>query len=593
MAIATCFAAMVSCTDTWDEHYNGNSGSATETLMESIEKNTPDFAKVIKAVKFDRELSSDNSYTVWAPLNVNTDSLLALAKTDSADVVNGFIKNHMARYTVLMNGNDENINLINNKKTVFTKDKFASSNLISDKQNMLCTNGILHVIDNTAPFNMNLFEVIKKQYRDSKFAYKDSVGGSLYTFLRKYDADSLDQEKSVSRGYDSYGEKIWVDSVVIRNNTVLKNVDALIYEEDSNYLAIIPSPEAYYKRFKTYKKLLHFNKSLNKNMAVDGKDVCDSLANHYASMFAMNDLFYNVSDNKHIEDSLKSTTYGTWMPYTNVYYRKDKNGQLKATHDILAGLTPVSCSNGTAYLTDEYPISVTEQNFYEIPLYLQPSLLALNTDKKSAGYTQNTNTLVSLSDVYQSGTYKEYAKKTIVKVDSVTGEETTEVVDDPDNYTVRPYNFFNYKLTKASTSTYYAFWIPYILSGTYDISIVTVPLWAINGFNNATNDGKFNSFKVNIFERDDNGDYPVSTSPTYSFDPANGEQYFTTNPENKVDTTYIGEYTFKNTYYGRGTTEDTNGVMIQIAPKRRDQMLLSKIIFTPKFSKEDEDASNN
>lgn len=576
---------MLSCTDSWDEHFSGSTGNPTGSLMESIEKSAPDFAKVVKAVKYDRELSSDNSFTVWAPLNINTDSLLAL---DSADVVNGFIKNHMARYSVLMNGDDQNVVLINNKKALFTSSKFASSNVV--EENLPCTNGVLHVIDNSTPYSMNIFEAIKEQYKKSSFALKDSVGGSLYTFLRKYDADSLDEKKSVSRGYDSYGNKIWVDSVVIRNNTVLKNVWALIYEEDSNYIAIIPSPEAFNKRFNEYKKLLNFNQDLNKNKAIDGKDVCDSLAKHYANMFAMNDLFYNVSENKYMEDSLKSTTYGTWLPSTNVYYRKDVKGQLRPTHDILAGLTPTKCSNGTVYYVDEYPMSVLEQNFYGYSLFLQPALLAHNTDKKNAAYTQNTNLDVSTNDVLRQGTYKEYAKKTVTSVDPETGEEITTVEDDSTNYTVRDYTFFEYRLTKSASNTYYSFFIPYVLSGTYDISLVTVAAWGKDGFADATPSENGESFKVRMFERDDKGEYPVLTSPTYTF-LHDGSDTYTTNPENKVDTTYIGEYTFKNTYYGRGTTEDSNGVMIQIFPTRRTQMLLSKIILTPKL-KEDEETAN-
>ena len=87
-------AAMISCTDTWDDHYDSASMSGFNgTTMQAIEKNAPDFAAVIKAVGFDRELNSDNVYTIWAPMSFNKDSILEVAKKDSAAVVDRFIKN--------------------------------------------------------------------------------------------------------------------------------------------------------------------------------------------------------------------------------------------------------------------------------------------------------------------------------------------------------------------------------------------------------------------------------------------------------------------------------------------------------------------
>ena len=190
IAVVSSVVAMASCSDTWDEHYSGQGiGLGDKTLMQSIEDNAPDFAKVIKAVKYDRELNSDNSYTVWAPQHFNLDSVLALAQTDSARVVTGFIKNHIARYAVPMDGSEKTITLINNKYSTFNASKFANSDLL--KSNIACSNGILHVIDNCFSYKRNIFELLQHQYEISDYAFKDDAGGSLYTFLRKSDADSL------------------------------------------------------------------------------------------------------------------------------------------------------------------------------------------------------------------------------------------------------------------------------------------------------------------------------------------------------------------------------------------------------------------
>lgn len=603
-AVVSSVVAMVSCSDTWDEHYDSTSaGAANGTLMQSIEKNAPDFARVIKAVKFDKELSAENSFTVWAPQHFNVDSVLALAEKDSADVVDGFVKNHIARYNISMDGSEKTINLINNKKSVFNTQKFSSSSLV--KTNITCENGILHVIDNGCPYMMNIFELLKNQYKESDYAHKDEVGGSLYTFLRKYDADSLDYDKSVSRGYDEFGEQIWVDSVVIRNNTVLKNVNALIYEEDSNYIAILPSPEAYHKRFLAYKKLLKFNDKLNENKSVDGIDVCDSLANHYANMFAMNDLFYNVTNNAHMDDSLKSTTYasaGSMTYKDGVYYRHDIEGQLKPSHDILAGLTPVKCSNGTAYLVDEYPISMSEQAYYEIPMQLSPSFMTQTSDKNNKSYTQNINTESSTGNTKYGIYYYKEAKDTVWVGED--GEMYHDYIYDEgvDVNNLKQSYVDYYYFTTSGKQVVMSFFIPFFLSGTYDISLVTVPVWRHDYYFNGgdfTPSEQRTKFNVFFLERNNKGEYPNSEATSCKFEnktdrnddgkgKKGGKYDFWANNDCVVDSVYLGEYTFSNTYYGRGYKEDNCGAMIQIKPERGKHLVVSRLVLTPKEIKEDE-----
>ncbi len=593
---ASGLAAIVSCTDTWDEHYDASSGDGVinGSVMTAIEQNAPDFAKVVKAVGFDRELASDNTYTLWVPVNFNTDSVLALAKTDSAAVVDEFLKNHIARYAISQNDESKIVSLVNDKKAVMDQMSFGATSMVKGRTNIKCGNGVVHMIENSNPYLPNLYELIERQYKSSTFEKKDTVGGSLYAFLRKYNADSLDLARSVSRGVDENGDKIWVDSVVIRNNTVLKNVEALIYEEDSNYLALIPSDKAFNERFNVYKNLFKFNPKENEASATI--DVCDSLANHYANMFAMNDLFYNMTDNEHYQDSLKSTTYWYNGPIYSVYYRKDKPLQPKdrPTHDILEGLTPVKCSNGTAYLVDEYPMSVTEQSFRKLAYSFSPSLMAKESDTSNKPlYVTNTSTDVSSGAIYKTGYFVEFEQKPVTIVDD-KGEEQTVMMDDSTKLIgSKEYFFYRYEPTKATLASTYSFWLPNFLSGTYDIYIVSCPIWAINGYTGATPENKPYKFTVAMNERDAKGAYKKLAMATKFKHPETKSVDYYTNPYAKIDTTYVGEYTFKYTYYGRGTTETNAGAMIHIAPDRKysGTMLLSCIILKPKFSEDDEAAA--
>ena len=56
---ATGALAISSCSDTWNDHYETASVTTYEgSTFEAIEEMAPDFADVIKAVGFDRELNS-------------------------------------------------------------------------------------------------------------------------------------------------------------------------------------------------------------------------------------------------------------------------------------------------------------------------------------------------------------------------------------------------------------------------------------------------------------------------------------------------------------------------------------------------------
>ena len=81
LTLAAGLVAMYSCTDTWDEHYGdfaANENSYPGTLMQALEDKAPDFAKVVKAYGYDRELASDNFYSVWAQRTVHSICLTML-----------------------------------------------------------------------------------------------------------------------------------------------------------------------------------------------------------------------------------------------------------------------------------------------------------------------------------------------------------------------------------------------------------------------------------------------------------------------------------------------------------------------------------
>ncbi len=593
-------AAMLSCTDTWNEHYDSTASvDYNGTTMQALEDKASDFAKVVKATGFDRELNSDNVYTIFAPQNGSfsvSDYIdeYGNLKTDSATVVDKFIKNHISRYKISVSETENVVSMLNSKnETLTTDDKIGDSDILASEKNYNCLNGLIHVIDAVLPYRNNIFEQIKTQYEEDR----DSC--SLYAFLKIWDADSLDEAKSVSRGRDESGNNIWVDSVTIRNNTVLKNIDAKVYEEDSSFIAIIPSVKAWKERYETAKKLLVFNPSENK--ASTG--ATDSLQNYYANMFALTDLFYNKNANEHSDDSLKSTQYSTMnWPY-HVYYAKEPKTMHpdKFVNDILSKSgTPISCSNGDAYVVDEYPMTEFEQFFHKIEIKGSSLYRYLDETANASGVAEAYATKnVSTSSInYKYGTiiYNNY--DTLGFSIDANGDTVYNVKN---NSFEKDYSYVDFQPTSSNVNQYISFQIPNTLSGTYDIYLQTCPIWVkdlqtTGSVSFDDYDTRTYRFYTKIWERisDENsknvGEYP-SSADNLIVPGEEKETRFETHPTicegsaMPIDTTYIGQYTFKNSYYSRSS----EGVILQLQTAVTSkltstysrEMLINSIVLIP------------
>ena len=602
LTLVAGLAAMYSCTDTWDEHYSdfaANENSYAGTLMQAIEDEAPDFAKVVKAYGYDRELGSDNFYTVWAPVDgsFNLSDYVDEAGNrvaDSTEVVKQFLKSHISRYAYSLGKNDQKFTLLNEKTiTLFADGKFGDTQI--DKKNISTNNGVLYTIAEPNPYAFNLFEIIAREYKADQTEGKDTM--SLYSYLYdpKVNKDSLIEEKSVYRGMDENGEKIWVDSFLLRNNTILKNVDATVYEEDSNFIAIIPSVKAWQERYRIAERLLNFNPS--EDTRTPG--TCDSLKRHYANQFAMSDLFFNKNANEHWQDSLMSTIHRTGAWYNHKYYSKMPKDmpEDKFINDILAKAgTPEECSNGDAYLVDEYPMGVDEQFFYRLKV---SGRYGINDDLDNKGtgkFTKNVNTAFKTTNGTYSYKWRDQQQKTY------------------------KYSFVNIEPSSGSANPIVGFDVDNNLSGLYDIYLVTCPIWmATPPTGDLTpevielQDTRPYRFYVNVFERDDKGEYPNSgvrlKNPNIDAVDVEGKQLYNTNyfithggsifknPDDPTelainDTLYIGEYEFKNAYYGRNDNGVVIQLQVQITSKQTKeysrQMLISSLILKPRGYKNDE-----
>ena len=519
---------IAACSDTWDDHYDARPTTTFNgTTLQAIEQEAPDFAAVIKKVGYDRELNSENIYTIWAPTEFNVDSVNAVAAKDPKAVIEKFIKNHISRYAVSLDGTDREISLMSAKLLNMTGDgQFGSATIL--KSNLSCDNGVIHVINKNVPYQNNIFEEIQSRFDP------ESELLSMYSFLKAYDAaiEAGDMETAKAK----------------------------------------PSPEAYTARFELAKKLLIFNPS--EDVVAEG--ACDSLQYYYGNMFSMSDLFFNRNANEHDIDSLKSTLYIPRKWQEHRYYAPYAEGGILSPSKYTE---KINCSNGTAYVVDEYPMTVIEQFFKKIEVTASSYNLDLTTDASDNPiYTKSVDTSFSTA----SGTIYDY--------------ETDENGDTIGYLGTRTYRYMDIKPASSTANPKFAFKVPNTLSGTYELYLITCPIWAKTGYSNgetSADDPRPYRFFTYIWERENSGSkmgrYPSSGKRIPN--PDGSGNYFVTNVENKIDTLYLGDYSFKNAYYNR----NDEGVLIQfdvqISSSKTGEfsreMLVSGLLLKPKFEAEE------
>ena len=94
LAFAGLFA-LYSCADKWEDHYETVQGETYQgTLFDYLESQSEqlsDFAEILKAVGYDYNLSSDQMFTVWAPVNGSFDKEALLTMIENGESVSRLI----------------------------------------------------------------------------------------------------------------------------------------------------------------------------------------------------------------------------------------------------------------------------------------------------------------------------------------------------------------------------------------------------------------------------------------------------------------------------------------------------------------------
>ena len=537
--------AFVACSD-WTDHYEADSAvmeTQHQTLWEYIDssQDLTKFKSLLQKTGYDAVLNNTQTYTVWAPAD-GTYDYDALDRLDNSRLVREFVENHVARNNYPASGMvDKLLYAINEKRMHFGgNQQYNIQNVGLSKANVATSNGTLHVLNGQIPFMANLYESLNNN---------DHPIDSIANYYHSFDERELNIYRSV-QGPIVDGQLTYLDSIFDERNELYSYFWAFINREDSNYTMIVPTNEAWIKAkeqiSKCYKYLpsfefQEFTSTSTTKTPVSIRDV-DSLTNAIVNNMLMSDLFYNnnLYDNKKLNtlqtgqklqaDSLIST--GMTKVYT------------EDAADMFEGAVRYNKSNGAMWLTDSLRFRPWHKWNPELVIQLE-----------------NHSLVATLDNVYDDH------------------EQTFVVTPGTQNPKVPGHvsNDVYVELTQASSAVNpaAAFYLPGVRSTTYSVYIVTVPANIVSD----NFEPKPYCFSVSMGYADEEGKHKDKVSDwcverTYVCD------------SSRVDTVYLGDFTFPIAYYQTGNFYPYLRVNSQVNRANKDRfdrtMRFDCIILRPK-----------
>lgn len=516
-------------------------------------------------------LNQSQSFTVFAPLNGTYNAKQYIDLLNEADnlmasgteegkaqalalrytVSNQFAGNHIARFNYESNQSAQDVRMLNSKLCEFNAgDKlFNGVSLSSDEYN--ASNGTMHVLNGQSPFRNNIYDFMEN---DSRFS-------DIYAYLSDplIETREFSESQSTQGAMNENGEMIYVDSVYVTHNEVLDYCGALISNEDSLYIAMIPTNEAWKEAIETLKPYLNYADEYGydtQNRVVNGsyfgqtqtftQEERDSLFEYNAKMMLAQSMFVNPSTFDGIDtsdsaavishalsaDSLIATNYV-------IYYNPTPGQQ----NPIFNPAVPTRASNGYIFplehfKTDPRYVWMTETEFSPSGSHF--------FDQNCANYST-----ITLTDANRN-----------------TEIEGAEDVD----YIVR--------FEKSGSMSLYFRMPSNLLSGEYKISAVMAP----------------SAILLNYAESEEAQDEEIEFDATIETDynQTMGQRVtgLTVSPE-KVDTVVLWEnFKFERAYYGLPEEVSSFPVLrLSLSPRYRNCNALNIIQFIIEPARPNEDTT--
>ncbi len=502
-----------SCAD-WNDHYDADTsllGSQHATLWENISSNDnlSQFASLLKKAGYDEILNATQTYTVWAPKNGTFDYDVVNSLSKSR-LQHEFVENHIARNNYPVSGAVDQRVYTLNEKLMFLNGagRYAIQNVGVSQPNLGSRNGVFHVIEGKIPFMANIYEAL-----NSNSFPLDSISA----FFHSYDVKKLNEFKSV-QGPTINGEITYLDSVFDEHNDLFARYYAYINREDSNYTMLVPTDEAWRKARELVSPYFNYVPSFEfmentskgsdqKKVTVNIRDV-QYLKDSVVNQMLMNDLFYNnnLYDNRKL-DALQS---GQILNADSLYSTTQTKIYSDDARRLFENAQRVDMSNGAIWVTDSLRMRPWTT--------WHPEIIVEG---------ENYFTLSGTVNVVESGAERNY------------------VVPGTQNPNVKGHISGNYFIElppiSQSTNPGVVFYLPNVRSATYSIYVVTVPANIVS----TSREVKPYVFDVslgyaNAAGKNQDGDRQWTVASTFQSDTT------------RVDTIYLGDFTFPVAYVGTG-----------------------------------------
>lgn len=508
LACAIIALGTTACTD---DHFDIQQSDVIsgQTLWQNVETNPElkSFAEILKrttvlrndydksaSMKYSDFLSSSQYLTVWAPkdgtynaqvwldsldkvaeirmkaneVGVNRDSLLKEALKLEYKVGTQFVQNHMARFNYEANANEQEVRLLNAKKCYYnaSASTFNSVPLVAENGLLVASNGTMHLLQGLSPFAYNLYDIMG--------AYPEYA--TIYNYLEANDKRTFSPGMSTEGAMDNNGQMQYVDSVYITTNSILSAAGASVRNEDSLYIALLPTNNGWNEALDKLNALYNYGKSYktewSKSDFTEEHELnADSLRELNAKSALIQSMYITASSFGSLpETSRKDSTLlidyvmkADSLVSTNgvVYYNQGKvdyNGSNDVVNPAFAGVVPQKASNGYAFPMENYTIN---------PAYAWQEKLIY-----AAGHVYSSTSKTQF--LYLSAD---------VKNDTILGEL-------PDNSYMR-YESESNKAIDVDIALYD------VLSGKYRIKVYLLPSAAYKGYSDSLTIGR-NKYKEEI-----------------------------------------------------------------------------------------------
>ena len=502
----------ISCAD-WDDHYQADSSifdSQQSTLWENISKNEnlTQFATLLKKTGYDEVLNATQTYTVWAPVNGSFD-FDALSAMSTQRLQQEFIQNHIARNNYPASGTiNEQIYTLNEKLMNFSSDQgYAIQGVTLSQPNLASRNGVIHQLNGKIPFLPNIYESLNSN---------DYSLDSISNFFHSFDVKKLNIEKSVV-GPTLNGQITYLDSVFDEHNELFTRYFAFINREDSNYTMLLPTDEAWRKAKTTVEQYFNYVPSFEfmentstteaKKVTIDISDV-QYLRDSIVNLMLTSNLFFN--NNLYDNRKLNTLQTGQRLQCDSLYGTTLTKIYSEDAAALFANAKRVEKSNGAVWITDTMQIHPwTSWN---------PEIIIQG---------ENSRTLGSTVNVSGEGSERIYV---------TPGTQNPEISGH-----VSGNAYVQLQPASQSTNPGAVFYLPGVRSTTYSVYVVMVPA-NIASSNIEAKPNKFNVSMGYANLKGKNEDRDRSWCVETNF----------TSDSTRVDSIYLGDFTFPVAYAGTG-----------------------------------------